>query len=47
MHSIFTEEQLNHMSRENLVELIKIMKNESSKKEQKISDWRVKSFQKK
>lgn len=38
MHSIFTEEQLNHMSRENLVELIKIMKNESSKKEQKISE---------
>jgi len=38
MHSIFTEEQLNHMSRENLVELIKIMKNESSKKEQEISE---------
>ena len=38
MNSIFTEEQLNNMSRENLVELIKIMKSESSKKEQKISE---------
>ena len=37
MNSIFTEEQLNNMSHENLVELIKIMKNESSKKEQEIS----------
>ena len=32
MNSIFTEEQLNNMSREKLVELIKIMKNESLKK---------------
>ena len=37
MNSIFTEEHLNNMSRENLVEIIKIMKNESSKKEQEIS----------
>ena len=36
MNSIFTEEQLNNMSREKLVELIKIMKNESLKKEQEI-----------
>ena len=36
MNSIFTEEQLNNMSREKLVELIKIMKKESLKKEQEI-----------
>ena len=36
MNSIFTDEQLNNMSRENLVDLIKIMKNESLKKEQEI-----------
>ena len=37
VNPIFTDEQLNNMSRENLMEIIKIMKNESSKKEKEIS----------
>lgn len=36
MHSVFSEEQLNNMSREHMVELIKIMKNECAQKEQEI-----------
>ena len=36
MHSVFSEEQMNNMSREHMVELLKIIKNECSQKEQEI-----------
>ena len=32
MEPFFTEEQLNNMSRENLIEIMKIMKEQSAKK---------------
>ena len=36
MEPIFTEEQLNHMSRENLIELMKVMREQTIKKEMEI-----------
>ena len=36
MESFFSEEQLNNMSRENLIELMKLMKNQADKKEMEI-----------
>ena len=33
MEPFFTEEQLNHMSRENMIELMKIMREQTMKKE--------------
>ena len=36
MEPFFTEEQLNNMSRENLIEIMKIMKEQSAKKDTEI-----------
>ena len=36
MEPFFTEEQLNHMSRENMIELMKIMREQTMKKEREI-----------
>ena len=41
MEPFFTEEQLNNMSRENLIEIMKIMKEQSAKKDTEIQLLKV------